>query len=61
MIILPLSSGALTGFTLPLHRRMLAELLEFKNISANCLDAVSDRDFIFQFVSTCSVLIMHMS
>ena len=59
--VLPLGSGALAGTTLPINRRMVAEDLGFEAISANSLDAVSDRDFAVEIVAACALLMVHMS
>lgn len=59
--ILPLGAGALAGTTFPIDRRMVAELLEFEDIYPNSLDAVSDRDFIIEFLSNSSMIMMHIS
>ncbi|MDR1952712.1 MAG: argininosuccinate lyase [Elusimicrobiota bacterium] len=59
--ISPLGAGALAGTTFPIDRKMTADLLGFKNIYSNSLDAVSDRDYIVDFLSFCSILIMHLS
>jgi argininosuccinate lyase len=59
--VLPLGSGALAGTTLPINRRMVAEELGFETISANSLDAVSDRDFAVEIVAACALLMVHLS
>jgi argininosuccinate lyase len=59
--ILPLGSCALAGSTLPIDRAYVAKLLGFKGISGNSIDAVSDRDFIIEFLSSAAILIMHLS
>ena len=59
--VLPLGSGALAGVPYPLDREMVALELEFSAISANSIDAVSDRDFVVEYVSTCSIAMMHIS
>ncbi len=59
--ILPLGSGALAGTTFDIDRKLLAELLDFSTISENSVDAVSDRDFIIEFLSTCSIIMIHLS
>lgn len=59
--ILPLGSGALAGVNYPLNRRLVAKLLGFAGVSKNSLDAVSDRDFILEFLSSASLLMMHLS
>jgi argininosuccinate lyase len=61
MDILPLGSGALAGTPYPIDREHLAQLLGFAAISQNSLDAVSDRDFVAEFLSCCSLLMMHLS
>ncbi|MDR0396198.1 MAG: argininosuccinate lyase [Oscillospiraceae bacterium] len=57
----PLGSGALAGTTYPLDRARVAELLGFSRISANSLDAVSDRDYVLDTMYACSVCMMHLS
>lgn len=57
----PLGAGALAGTTFPIDREMTAELLGFEGIYENSLDAVSDRDFILEFLSASSILMMHLS
>ena len=59
--ILPLGSAALAGTTFELDRKMVAKELGFDLISQNSMDAVSDRDFIIDFLYACSVLMMHLS
>jgi argininosuccinate lyase len=59
--ILPLGSGALAGTTFPIDRKLVAELLDFEGISENSLDAVSDRDFVIEFLSNASLTMMHYS
>ena len=59
--ILPLGSGALAGVPYPIDRASVARELRFDGISANSLDAVSDRDFVIEFNSCCAVLMMHLS
>ena len=58
---MPLGSCALAGTTLPIDRVYVAKLLGFKSISQNSIDAVSDRDFVIEFLSNASLLIMHLS
>ena len=58
---LPLGSGALAGTPYPVDRTYLAELLGFAAISQNSIDAVSDRDFVAEFLFCCSLLMMHLS
>lgn len=57
----PLGAGALAGTTFPIDRQRSAELLGFSAVYQNSMDAVSDRDFILEFLSTSSILMMHMS
>ncbi len=59
--ISPLGAGALAGTTFPIDRHYTAELLEFDGIYENSLDAVSDRDFILEFMSASSMIMMHLS
>jgi argininosuccinate lyase len=59
--VLPLGSGALAGTTFPIDRQLVAKLLDFSGISENSLDAVSDRDFVIEFLSTASLIMMHYS
>ncbi|MBI5098700.1 MAG: argininosuccinate lyase [Nitrospirae bacterium] len=59
--VLPLGSAALAGTTLPIDRRYVARLLKFPEISENSMDAVSDRDFVIEFVSVSSILMVHLS
>ncbi|HHW07340.1 MAG TPA: argininosuccinate lyase [Clostridia bacterium] len=58
---LPLGSGALAGTTFPLDRDMVARELGFSRITQNSLDAVSDRDYILEFLAAASILMMHFS
>ncbi len=57
----PLGSGALAGSTLPLNRNLTRDKLGFEKITENALDAVSDRDFILDFLHACSLGMMHLS
>jgi len=59
--ILPLGASALAGTTFPIDRMYVAKLLDFDSVSQNSLDAVSDRDFIIEFLSNSAMLIMHLS
>lgn len=58
---LPLGSGALAGTTYNTDRDYLAEQLGFTKVSLNAMDAVSDRDFALEFLSCCSIGMMHLS
>ena len=57
----PLGSAALAGTTYPLDRRMTADELGFSSVTANSLDAVSDRDFLLDLSYACSVSCVHLS
>jgi len=59
--ILPLGSAALAGTSFPIDREYVAKELNFSMISENSLDAVSDRDFILEFLSASAILMMHLS
>lgn len=59
--ISPLGAGALAGTTFPIDRHRSAELLGFSRVYPNSLDAVSDRDFILEYLSNASLLMMHLS
>ena len=59
--VLPLGSGALAGVPYPIDREFLAQELGFSRVSQNSLDAVSDRDFIIEFLSAASLTMMHLS
>lgn len=57
----PLGAAALAGTTFPIDREMTAQLMGFAKPYSNSLDAVSDRDFILEFLANSSILMMHMS
>lgn len=59
--VMPLGSGALAGTTYPLDREFVAEKLGFDAVTANSLDGVSDRDFVIEFLSVLSMIMMHLS
>ena len=59
--ILPLGAGALAGTTFPIDRQMVQQMLHFESIYNNSLDAVSDRDYILEFLSAASILMVHLS
>ena len=59
--VLPLGACALAGTGFPIDRAYVAELLGFDQISANSIDAVSDRDFVLEFLSNLSIISMHLS
>ena len=59
--IMPLGAGALAGTTFPIDRRQVAAELNFGAVYDNSMDAVSDRDYLLDFLSFASVLMMHLS
>ncbi|WP_147802190.1 argininosuccinate lyase [Alkalicoccus halolimnae] len=59
--ISPLGAGALAGTTFPIDRHQAAHSLGFDQVYPNSMDAVSDRDFILEFMSAASILMMHIS
>jgi argininosuccinate lyase len=59
--VLPLGSGALAGTTFPIDRAYVAKLLGFPRVSKNSIDAVSDRDFLLEFLAAASILFVHLS
>jgi argininosuccinate lyase len=59
--VLPLGSAALAGTSFLIDREFVAKQLDFSKVSENSLDAVSDRDFILEFLSASAILMMHLS
>ena len=59
--VCPLGSGAVAGATLPLNRAAMADELSFESLTANSIDATSDRDFAIEFVNALSILSLHLS
>lgn len=59
--VLPLGAGALAGTTFPIDRHFVAQQLHFDRVYENSLDAVSDRDFILEFLADASIIMMHLS
>lgn len=59
--ISPLGAGALAGTTFPIDREKSANYLGFEQVYQNSMDAVSDRDFIVEFLSNASLVMMHLS
>src|SRR6266704_6046664 len=59
--VLPLGSGALAGSTIVLDRELIARELGFAHVSQNSLDAVSDRDFVCEFLFCLAMIGMHLS
>ena len=57
----PLGSGALAGTTYPLDRAYTAKLLGFTGPTLNSMDSVSDRDYLIEFLSALSIIMMHLS
>ena len=57
----PLGAAAFAGSTLPLNTARSAELLGFDGVFSNSIDAVSDRDLVIEFISTCATIMMHLS
>ncbi len=57
----PLGSGALAGTTYPLDREYTAELLGFAGPCLNSMDGVSDRDYLIEYLSALSIIMMHLS
>ena len=59
--VMPLGAGALAGTTLPIDRQAVARELGFRRISENSLDAVSDRDFVVDFLAAAALAAVHLS
>ena len=59
--LMPLGAGALAGTTFPIDRAYVASQLHFEQVYNNSLDAVSDRDYIMEFLSAASILMVHLS
>ena len=59
--VLPLGSAALAGTSYEINRESVAKELGFDSVTANSLDAVSDRDFAIEFVGACSLIMVHLS
>lgn len=59
--VLPLGSAAMAGTTYPIDPSIVAKELGFEEIFKNSMDAVSDRDFVIEFIFDCSLLMMHLS
>jgi len=58
---MPLGAGALAASTFPLDREKTKEILGFNRVAPNSIDAVSDRDYTVELLSTLSILSMHLS
>jgi argininosuccinate lyase len=59
--VMPLGCAALAGTTYPIDRAYTAELLGFAEVATNSIDAVSDRDFIAEFLSCAGIAMIHLS
>ncbi|MBF0100705.1 MAG: argininosuccinate lyase [Desulfobacterales bacterium] len=59
--VMPLGSAALAGTTYPIDRDYTAALLNFPKVSSNSMDAVSDRDFIIEWLASASICMVHLS
>lgn len=59
--VMPLGSAALAGTSFNIDRESVAKELGFERVSANSLDAVSDRDFAIEFAGACSLIMVHLS
>ena len=59
--VMPLGSGALAGVPYPIDRAFVAQQLGFGDISKNSIDAVSDRDFVIEYLAAASTAMMHLS
>ena len=59
--VLPLGAAALAGTSYTIDREVVARSLGFESVSRNSLDAVSDRDFVIEFVNAASLIMVHLS
>lgn len=59
--VMPLGAGALAGTSFPLKPEIVAKQLDFSKVFDNSMDAVSDRDFVVEFLSVASLIMMHLS
>ncbi|MDD5557340.1 MAG: argininosuccinate lyase [bacterium] len=59
--VLPLGAGALAGTSLPIDRAYVARLLGFRAVAPNSIDAVSDRDFVIEFLAAAALAGVHLS
>src|SRR2546421_7192719 len=59
--VLPLGSGAVAGSTIALDRELIARELGFASITQNSIDAVSDRDFVCEFIFCLAMIGLHLS
>ena len=58
---LPLGAGALAGTTFPIDRQSVAQELGFAEVYRNSIDAVSDRDFVIEFLAAAAITMLHLS
>ncbi|MBP7835995.1 MAG: argininosuccinate lyase, partial [Candidatus Omnitrophica bacterium] len=61
MDFMPLGACAFSGTGLPINRSLVAKELGFKNVTANSIDSVSDRDFIIEALAALAILSVHLS
>lgn len=61
MNTLPLGAAALAGTSFPIDRQSVANQLKFSSVIENSLDAVSDRDFVVEFLSAAAIMMLHLS
>ena len=61
MNVCPLGSGALAGTTYPLDGEYTASILGFSGATLNSMDSVSDRDYVIEYLSALSTIMMHLS
>jgi argininosuccinate lyase len=59
--VMPLGSGAMAGVAYDIDREFITRELNFKQMSQNSMDAVSDRDFVIEYVAAVSICMMHLS
>jgi argininosuccinate lyase len=58
---MPLGAGALAGTTYDTDRACLADELQFASVCPNAMDAVSDRDFVIEYIGVCAIIMTHLS
>jgi argininosuccinate lyase len=59
--VMPLGAGALAGTTFPIDPQQVARELRFARVATNSMDAVSERDFIVEFLAAAAILATHLS